>query len=313
MSPTVKCLEALTKGQKKFLQKGGLCVALVVTRTAKERGLPLNANALRTEERGQVVGLGKAGVQRILEQYGINKVLAEEGGRTSRGSLGLMETYVEALNALFAQGGADLEIAEQWWIEKVHLHFASEGPKFVFDPGRSLHSNITNLLVQAQELQRSSGGTAYVGAVLQHLVGAKLDLVLGAGKITHHGFSVADNPTKRGGDYQIDAVSIHVTTNPSEALIRKCEANLNSGLKPVIITLGDGVSGAVYMLNARDLADRVDVLDAGQFLTANVYEHSLFLVTDCKPTLTKLLKRYNEIVTECETDPSLQINLGELN
>jgi hypothetical protein len=43
----------------------------------------------------------------------------------------------------------------------------------------------------------------YVGAILQHLVGAKLDVVLGNGKITHHGFSVADQPSERKGDFYI--------------------------------------------------------------------------------------------------------------
>ena len=33
--------------------------------------------------------------------------------------------------------------------------------------------------------------------MLQHLVGAKLDAVLGGGQINHHGFSVADHSTGR--------------------------------------------------------------------------------------------------------------------
>jgi hypothetical protein len=311
MSKTTKRLEVLCKEQSKFLHKGGLCVALVVTRTAKEKGLPLDAELLRTEERGQVAGLGKAAVQHILEAHGITKVLAEEGGRTSRGSLGLMESYVEVLNELNKQGAADLDEAEQWWIEKVRAHFASEGPKFHFDPGRSLQANIADLLDQAQEIQANSGGTAYVGAMLQHLVGAKLDLVLGKGKLTHHGFSVADRSTERKGDFQVDAVSIHVTTCPTEALIRKCADNLGAGLKPVIITVAEGVTGAAFLLRAGGLDDRVDVLDAAQFLTANVYERSLFRIVDCKVTLAKLLQRYNEIVGGCETDPSLRVNLGK--
>src|SRR5258708_38271723 len=98
MSATIKRLEALCKKHPKFLRKGGLCVALVVTETARERGLPMDAKMLRTEEGGQVAGLGRAAVQKILEAHKIAKVLAEEGGRTSRGSLGLMEAYVETLN-----------------------------------------------------------------------------------------------------------------------------------------------------------------------------------------------------------------------
>ncbi len=310
MSATTRRLEALCKKHPKLAKKGGLCVALVVTQTAKERGLPLEPESLRTEEGGQVAGLGKAAVQKILEAHGITKVLAEEGGRTSRGSLGLMRAYVGALNELHKKQKAALNEAMTWWIAKVHAHFASEGPRFHFDSGKSLRANIDDLLRQAEEVQADAGGTNYVGAMLQHLVGSKLDLVLGPGKIQHHGFSVADHSTERKGDYQIDAVPLHVTTHPSEALVRKCADNLRMGLKPVILTLGDGVTGAGFLLKAAELADRVDVLDVGQFLTANVYERSLFKAATCKLTLSKLLERYNMIVQTCETDPSLRIKLG---
>ena len=309
MSATIKRLETLCKKHPKLLRKGGLCVALVVTKTAKQKGLPLNPELLRTDEGGQVAGLGKAAVQSILDEYKINKVLAEEGGRTSRGSLGLMKAYVETLNELAEKKLADLNEIQAWWIDKVRAHFASEGPKFHFDTGKSLRANIDDLLRQAEELQADAGGTAYVGAMLQHLVGAKLDLVLGKGKMEHHGFSVADQSTARKGDFQIESVAIHVTTHPSEALVRKCEANIQAGLKPLIVTLGDGVVGAAFLLKSFQLADRVDVLDANQFLTANIYEHSLFQASTCKVTLSNLLQRYNEIVLQCETEPMLQIDL----
>ncbi len=309
MSTTKTRLDALCKQHPKFLEKGGLCVALVVTQTAKERGLPLEPESLRTKEGGQVAGLGKASVQKILEAYGISKLLAKEGGRTSRGSLGLMKAYVAALNELAEKKALNLEEAQVWWIDKVHAHFASKGPKFNFDPGKSLHANIQDLLEQADALQKHSGGTNYVGAMLQHLVGAKLDVVLGAGKIQHHGFSVADQSTARQSDFQIEMVAIHVTTHPSEALVAKCAENLQAGFKPLIITLGDGVEGVAFLLKNSNLADRVDVLDVCQFLTANVYERSLFKAATCKVTFSKLLDRYNEIANGCETDPALRITL----
>lgn len=147
MNKTVQKLESLCKAQTKFLGKGGLCVGLVVTQTAREKGLPLNPEDLRTEEGGQVAGLGRAAVQKILEAHQIKRVLAEEGGRTSRGSLGLMKVYIGALNDLHSANALNLDAALTWWIQKVRTHFASEGPKFQFDPGKSLRSNIENLLV----------------------------------------------------------------------------------------------------------------------------------------------------------------------
>jgi hypothetical protein len=310
MTPTTEKLETLCKEEPKFLHKGGLCVPLVVTKTAGERGFPLEPDDLRTKEGGQVAGLGRAAVQKILEAHGITKVLAEEGGRTNRGNLRLMRLYVAALNQLHRAKALDLDEALNWWIQKVRSHFASVGPKFHFDPGKSLRANITDLLDQAAELQADGGGTNYVGAMLQHLVGAKLDIVLGQGKLHHHGFSVADQSTQRKADYQVEAVAIHVTTHPTEALIRKCGENIKAGLKPLIVTLGEAVRPADFILKTFELNDRVDVLDAAQFLTANVYERSLFKVAECKVTLAALLDRYNAIVDECETDPSLRIKVG---
>lgn len=182
--------------------------------------------------------------------------------------------------------------------------------EFRFDFGKSLRANIEDLLEQAGELQADAGGTNYVGAMLQHLVGAKLDIVLGEGKLHHHGSSVADHSTERSGDFHIETSAIHVTTHPSEALVRKCAENLKAGLKPLIITLAEAVEPAEFLLKGADIADRVDVLDAAQFLTANVYERSFFKAAECKVTLTALLQRYNAIVATCETDPSLLIKLA---
>ncbi|HEV2454217.1 MAG TPA: DUF4928 family protein [Verrucomicrobiae bacterium] len=309
MSIITERLEALCKQHPKFPKKGGLCVGLVITRTAKKKGLPLDPRELLTDGGGQVAGMGKAAVQNILAEHGISKVLAEEGGRTSRGTPKLMEAYVKILNELAKKKSLDLAEAEAFWIEKVRAHFASKGPKFHFDPGKSLHANIHDLLKQAAELQQTSGGANYVGAMLQHLVGAKLDVVLGAGKIEHHGSSVADRPTDRHGDFQIENVAIHVTTHPTEALVTKCNDNLRDGLKPVIISLGEGVEGALFLLKGEGLSDRVDVLDLAQFLTANVYERSFFKAAACELTFSALLTRYNEIVGTCESDPALIIAL----
>ncbi|WP_391349584.1 DUF4928 family protein, partial [Azospirillum sp. A23] len=99
-------IEELTRfaAENRFKTKGPLSVALVVTDHAKTRGLPLEPTTLITDRKGQVLGLGKAKVQSILARHGIERVLAEEAGRTSRGSMGNMETYVAFLNELAAAG-----------------------------------------------------------------------------------------------------------------------------------------------------------------------------------------------------------------
>lgn len=226
-------------------------------------------------------------------------------------AIGGFDKVVETAGRILREHGVKRDLFSSKEQQRIRRgrNYVKRQIEFHFDTGKSLRANIDDLIRQAEELQADGGGTAYVGAMLQHLVGAKLDLVLGKGKIEHHGSSVADNPTARKGDFQVESVAIHVTTNPSEALVRKCAANLQAGLKPLIVTLGDGVIGAAFLLKNSELADRVDVLDAAQFLTANIYEHSFFKASTYKVTLSNLLSRYNEIVSQCETDPVLQIDL----
>ena len=234
---------------------------------------------------------------------------AEEGAAIN--ALGGVDEVIASADRILREHGIERSLFSRQDRRRIQHGRHATRVVFHFDTGKSLRANIDDLLQQAHEVQTNAGGTNYVGAMLQHLVGAKLDLVLGAGKLKHHGFSVADHSTARKGDFHVEAVAIHVTTNPSEALVRKCGDNLRGGLKPLIVTIGDGVDGAEFLLKNAELADRVDVLDAGQFLTANVYERSFFKAAECKVTLGKLLERYNEIVASCETDPTLLIKLPE--
>jgi len=181
------------------------------------------------------------------------------------------------------------------------------GVQHRFRPDKSIAFHFSSLFEQMSQLQDELTKPHLLGAMLQHLVGAKLDIVLGVGVAEHHGHSVADQPTDRQADFEVNGVAIHVTTHPSEALMRKAAKNLQSGLKPLIVTLADGVEGAAYLLKNTEWKDRIDVIDAGQFLTANVYERSLFQVGECKATLASILSRYNEIIETCETDPVLKI------
>jgi hypothetical protein len=158
--------------ERKFNRKGPLCVALVMTQQARVRGLPLDSGALLTEGGGQVFGLGKSAVQSILQRHGITRVLASEGGRTSRGSIGNMREYVGLLNQLHAEGGADLDAIEGFWIERVNEFFAAKPFRIRLDASRSLRTVVRDVLDQAEERQKTTPGVYYAGAVMQHMVGA---------------------------------------------------------------------------------------------------------------------------------------------
>jgi hypothetical protein len=298
-------LLAAFASKNKMRGKGALCVALVVTRYVKEHGLPLDPNELLTKGGGQVAGLGRAPVQAILKDYGINRVLAEEGGRTSRGSVGNMRNYVSFLNELNKRGLVDLDKIEKWWIDRVHEYFAGKPFRLRFDPSKSLRAIVRDLLVQAQKRQAENPGTTFAGTVLQHLVGAKLDLLMGKGRIEHHSASTADEVSGRDADFLLEDVAIHVTTAPGEALIRKCQENLDKGLRPLIITLKEIV--AKELAEQKGIAERIDVFEAEQFIAGNLYELGKFAKARRETTAKDLIARYNEIVAGCETDPSLRI------
>lgn len=194
-----------------FRGKGPLSIALVVTQHAKKMGLPLDAEQLITKGGGQVLGAGGEAVQAILKRHGVTRVLSSQGGRTSRGSLHNMREYVAFLNALESHGKIDLDAVEAFWIERVHEFFAGKPFKIKLDASKSLRMVVRDVIAQAEDRQKTAPGVYYAGAVLQHLVGAKLDCALGKGKFKHNSFSTADEPGGRAGDFFIEDVVLHVT------------------------------------------------------------------------------------------------------
>lgn len=295
--------------EHKIRSKGALCLPLVVTDHARTMGLPLDPARLRTGKEGQVLGLGKGKVQQILARHGITRVLAEEGGRTSRGSLGLMSAYVGFLNRLAETGDADLDAIEAFWIGRVLAFFAAKPLTLRTDPTLSVRAAFRNLFAQADARQKEMQGTMVVGTIMQHLAGAKLAGAYG-GLIVHHSASTKDEGQARPGDFDVGDLAFHVSTAPGEALIRKCQANLAAGQRPVIVTSGRGVALASGLAENAGIGDRIDVLDIEQWLAAGILEQQGSDASGRAAAVQGLLARYNAIVEDVETDPSLQIELA---
>ncbi len=289
--------------------KGPLSVMIVITDEAIQKGLPLNPDSLLTKAKGQVKGLSMSRVQKVLKKYGIRRILAREAGRTSRGSIKNMRDYVALLNALHEKNMADLKRIEKWWADRVQEFFLSKPFQLKLDPSKSLRSIIKDLINQAVERQKEASGTMYAGAVMQHLVGAKLALMLPEASIKQHGFSVADSSTARNSDFMIEDVAMHVTSAPTEALIKKCVENLEASLQPVIVTTSNGAGGAESLSVNSAIDGRIDIFEIEQFMATNFYEWSKFNQSKRRMTIEKLLDAYNKIISECETDPSLKIIL----
>lgn len=122
---------------------------------------------------------------------------------------------------------------EKWWVDRVQEHFAAKPLVFKLDSSKSVRAAIRDLIQQAEKRQEEMHGATIVGAILQHLVGAKLSILL-PNPPQMFGASVADAVSDRAGDFVFEDVVIHVTTAPMEALFRKCQRNLDEGLNGMV-------------------------------------------------------------------------------
>ncbi len=305
----IKANERLVSFQSEnnIVTKGPLSLVVQFTRLVRDKAFPLNPDDFQTSSKGQVAGLGGGNLKKILKEHGITQTLSSEGGRTSRGSMGLMIRYVDFLNTWNAEEAVDFDVIEAFWAEQVREYFRNQPFILTADTSRTIGANLEELFDQAKKRQRQNPGTQYLGTVLQHLVAAKLRLIMPEDSFEIHGASVADAPTERAGDFILNNSIIHCTTMPGAALIEKCHRNLIAGCRPIIITIFDRVYTALNLAEDAGLDGRVEVWDVQQFLSANVFEHSFFDEQKRNSTLADIIDNYNQIILEKETDPSLRI------
>ena len=233
--------------QNNIATKGPLSLVIQFTRLVRDKEFPLNSDDFQTSSKGQVAGLGGANLRKILKEHGITQQLSAEGGRTSRGSMGLMIKYVDFLNEWHIEEAVDLAAVEEFWAEQIREYFRNQPFILTADTSKTIGANLDELFEQAKKRQRQNPGTQYLGTVLQHLVAAKLCMVMPEGSFEIHGASVADAPTDRNGDFVIQNTIVHCTTMPGALLIEKCKANLRAGCHPVIITIFERVHTALNL------------------------------------------------------------------
>ena len=286
--------------------KGPLSLVIQFTRLIRGKSFPLYASDFQTESKGQVAGLGGSSLKKILKEHGITQILSAEGGRTSRGSMGLMIRYVDFLNQWSRDAPIDLVEIENYWAEQIKDYFQNKPFILSADISRTIGANLDDLFTQAKKRQHDNPGTHYLGIILQHLVAAKLSTIM-PNSFCIHGASVADTPTDRNGDFVINHTVIHCTTMPSNALLDKCKQNITCGCHPVIVTIFERLQTAINLAEDIGILGRVDVWDVQQFISSNVYEHSLFDETKRNTTLKDIINEYNRIILSVEHNPSLRI------
>lgn len=293
------------RDERNVTGKGSLSAVVQLTRMFSKDSLPIDPSNYVTEKEGQVKGLGGGNLKAVLADHGISRTLSREGGRTSRGSMSIMTAYAAFINGLPAP--VDFDAIEAYWVEQVRLFFSAKPFKLNADSSKSMASTVDDLMAQARRREKENPGTTYAGTVLQHLVAAKLCLIVPDVEI--NGADVADAPTGRGGDFMVGDTAIHCTTAPGQPLIEKCGANISAGIRPVIITIAERVKTARDLAEDAGISERLEVWDIQQFLSMNVYEHGLFERDERMKTVSKIVTGYNNIIDKYESDPSLKIDM----
>ena len=265
----------------------------------------------------QVRLLGSSRISKILARHGESRHLAREGGRTSRGSQELARGFEAAVNSsasaqAFSEAGQDIraEVVESLqaaMVERIQTDF--------FDKQRLRieyrnHEPTSAAVRQLLDAASDRGGNA-AGAVAQHLVGAALSLQHPDIDIDNHSYTTADQQTGRAGDFVVNEAALHVTTAPSEALMRKCEANLALDLFPMVLTLRDRIAAAEGLAGNFNIVDLISVRDVVEFVADAVDIPAQFKRHQFAGRLRKLLDTYNMRVAAVEPDPSLQVEIPD--
>src|SRR5699024_1245159 len=145
--------------------------------------------------------------------------------------------------------------------------------------------------------------------VLQHLVGAKLELRFPGEDVGRDRATTADQQTDREGDFQIGTTAFHVTVSPMEKLIDRCRQNLRSGYRPVILTPTSRLLAARQMVENVGHLDRIGVQSAEDYIGTNIEELSTYDVDEIRQGLSALIFTYNDRIHEVESDHSLMIEI----
>ncbi len=288
--------------------KGTISAALVVLERLKSN-FNLDIEAHKAPGGSQISGVSGQAVKKILERFGETRPFAIEGGRTNRGAPGDIKKMLEALKSTDLKSveaikrNEILDKLQQFLVQRVAEYHIRERIKFVYEPANSTWQSIQDLLTEAHLNGKE-------GPVAQHLVGAKLALRFSDIKISNASYSTADDQSGRPGDFKIGDTSFHVTVAPMTGVFEKCKRNLEAGFRVYLLVPDRALNGARQ--NADFAASgRIAVESIESFVAQNIEELSIFSKNKLTTGLRRLLERYNERVSEVETDKSMLIEIPQ--
>ncbi|MGG7652710.1 DUF4928 family protein [Kocuria rosea] len=285
-------------------------VGLIVSEMIRG-GLPITTERLLSNGESQVRGLSGSSVARILERHGETRPFTAEGGRTSRGTLPLARSLQQIINESadsVSIGPTDLvwlaTDLENFFTRCVQTDYMDKQRiKVELNASKPVSRVVEDILTAAST--RSDRPT---GIVMQHLVGAKLELRFPEENIGKDKAHTADQQTDRQGDFQVGTTAFHVTVSPMEKLINRCRENRNAGFRPVLLVPAGRVAAAIQLAEVGGLADVIGVESVESFVGTNIEELSIFDGERIKGGIAQLVRRYNNRIRTIETDQSLRID-----
>lgn len=282
---------------------------LIVSRMMAD-GIPITDAQLYSDGKSQVRGLSGSTISKILKQHGETRIFTREGGRTSRGTIFLAVAFRDVLNNTQVPGSDHIDAAsvstqlEAFFTQCVRLdYFDKQRITVDLDHTKPVSAVVSDILKAAAD--RSDKPT---GAVLQHLIGAKLKLRFPDVEIGTDRANAADLHTDREGDFQVGTTAFHVTTAPMEKLISRCVENKRAGYRPVILTLESKVIAARQMADNVGMSDQISVQAAESFIGNNIEEIAIYDGDKIREGLARLIRAYNTRINAIEIDKSLMID-----
>lgn len=76
-----------------------------------------------------------------------------------------------------------------------------------------------------------------------------------------------------------------------------------------MISIAEGRAGIESIAKGFEIEGRIDGIESKQFIATNIWEWSKFAEEAQREEIEQLINRYNNIVEEKETDPSLKIQI----
>ncbi|ENR2729107.1 DUF4928 family protein [Salmonella enterica] len=273
-------------------------------------GLPITDARLYSDGKSQVRGLSGPTISKILERHGETRTFTREGGRTSRGTIYLAAAFREVLNNTPIPEDIHIDTVfvstqlEEFFTQCVRLdYFDKQRITINLDHTRPVSVVVGEIIKATAE--RSDKPT---GVVLQHLIGAKLQLRFPDIEIGSDRANAADLQTDREGDFQIGTTAFHVTTAPMEKLISRCAENKRAGYRPIILTLESKVIAARQMADNVGMSDQISVQAAETFIGNNIEEIAIYDGDKIREGLARLIRTYNARINAIEVDKSLMID-----